>query len=222
VLTGGVQALGKTSSAIQKAALGIPVEVTRLGLVGDEHADLRIHGGVDKAVHCYPWPHYALWREELPGLDLLHRPGAFGENFSVEGLDEHTVCIGDRWRIGSAEFEVSQGRQPCQKLNLRFEVPHMAARVQQTARAGWYFRVIEPGIVRASDALELRARPHPAHSVASLLELIRDRETDAGKLAAVLELPLTSSWRRLFERRVQTGSAEDWTQRIGSLGPAFL
>lgn len=214
VLEGGVAPLGNTTSGIDKHPVAGARRVQRLGLVGDAQADLRAHGGPDKAVHCYAWAHYAWWREALAPSPLLDAPGAFGENLSLDGIDEHDVFIGDRWRIGSAVFEVSQGRQPCYKLNLRFGVPDMAARVQRSLRAGWYLRVIEPGFVAAGDRLELLERPWPTYSVAALLALIRDREVSAERLAPVLRLPLTPSWRRLFETRLASGCAEDWSARL--------
>ena len=104
-------------SAIAKAPRSGPVAVGLLGLAGDEQGDPRVHGGPDKAVHCYAWAQYAPWREELAGnataQALLSEPGAFGENFSLDGIDESQVCLGDQWQVGSARFEVSQGRQPC-------------------------------------------------------------------------------------------------------------
>lgn len=215
VLKGGIRALGPTLSGIDKAAVPGPQQVDRLGIVGDHQADLRVHGGEDKAVHCYAWSHYAYWRDVLPGNSLLEAPGAFGENLSMESMDERDVFIADRWRIGSAVFQVSQGRQPCFKLNLRFGTPDMAARVQETLRAGWYLRVLEPGCVMAGDRAELIERPCPSHSIADLLALIRDRDISPEHLAPVLRLPLTPSWRKLFERRLAKGSVEDWSRRLG-------
>jgi MOSC domain-containing protein YiiM len=214
VLTGEIKPLGSTVSGIVKLPVSGPQRVERLGIIGDHQADLRVHGGEEKAVHCYPWSHYAHWREELPDCSLLNAPGAFGENLSLDGIDERDIFIADRWRIGSALFEVSQGRQPCHKLNLRFGTRNMALRVQETLRAGWYFRVVEPGQVTAGDAVELIDRPFPSHSIADLLTLIRDRESRADRLEPVLRLPLTPSWRKLFERRLTSGAAEDWSKRL--------
>lgn len=223
VLVGSIAALGDKAvvSGIAKRPVHGSLHVSSLGLTGDAQADLRVHGGVDKAVHCYPWAHYERWREELVPNALLDEPGAFGENLSIEGLDERDVCIGDQWRIGSAVFEVSQGRQPCFKLNLRFGTRDMALRVQTSLRAGWYLRVLEPGWIAAGDRIERLQRPFPSHSIADLLALIRDREVDAAKLRPVLELPLTASWRQLFERRVKHEVAEEWAKRLeGSGKPA--
>jgi MOSC domain-containing protein YiiM len=215
VLKGSIKPLGSTVSGIDKAAVLEPQRVERLGIVGDFQADLRVHGGADKAVHCYAWSHYAYWRGVLPGNALLDAPGAFGENLCMAGLEERDVCIADRWRIGSALFEVSQGRQPCFKLNLRFGARDMAARVQETLRAGWYLRVLEPGYVTNGDHVELLERPCLSHSVADLLALIRDRETHPDRLGPVLRLPLTPSWRKLFERRLANARVEDWSGRMG-------
>lgn len=217
VLRGRVPPLGHSASAIAKQPVDGPVHVHALGLDGDEQADRRVHGGPDKALHCYPWAHYPAWRADIPGCGVLRAPGAFGENLCVEDLDEHGVCIGDRWRIGSVLCEVSQGRQPCFKLNLRFSVPDMAARVQNSLRAGWYLRVLEPGSLMAGDAILPVARPHPQHTIGGLLALIRDRVTDPTALAPVLDLPLPPSWRKLFERRAQSGAVEDWSRRMDGL-----
>jgi MOSC domain-containing protein YiiM len=214
VLRGTVGPLGRTASAIDKRPVGGPVKVHELGLEGDEQADQRVHGGPDKALHCYPWAHHAAWCSELPGCALLQVPGAFGENLSVEGIDEHGVCIGDRWQIGSALVEVSQGRQPCFKLNLRFGVPDMAARVQTSLRAGWYVRVLQPGNLMAGDAILLVERPHPLHTLGAMLALIRDRVIDPALINSVLGLPLTPSWRKLFEQRMQSGAVEGWPRRM--------
>ena len=214
VLVGRVKALGSTVSGIAKRPVSGPRRVEDLGLSGDEQADLRVHGGPDKAVLCYAWSHYEPWRDVFPDQPLLDAPGAFGENLCIDGLDEHVVCIGDRWRIGSALLTVTQGRQPCFKLNLRFGVPDMAARVQACGRTGWYLRVLEPGWIEAGDPCELVDRPHPAHSVASVLALIRDRETRPDRLEPVLALPLPASWRRLFEQRLQAGQTEGWRRRL--------
>ena len=227
VLTGPVAPLGAAgaTSAIAKRPAAQPVAIGPLGLAGDAQADLRVHGGPDKAVHLYAWAHYAQWQQDLQaatGLPppLLQAPGAFGENLAVTGVDEAGVCMGDHWRAGSAVLQVTQGRQPCWKLNLRFGVPDMAARVQQSLRAGWYCRTLQAGMVQAGDALELLERPHPGWTVQRLLALIRDRECNPDVLGEVLALPLPPSWRKLFTRRLEQGLAENWEPRLnGSTAP---
>jgi len=205
-------------SAIDKQQQSGLVAVGPLGLEGDEQGDLRVHGGPDKAVHCYAWQQYAPWRSELAdnatARTLLQRPGAFGENFSLEGLDEAQVCIADQWQIGGARFEVSQGRQPCWKLNDRFQVPDMALRVQNSLRAGWYLRVTQAGAVQAGDPVRLLARPHPGWSIARLLRTIAERDCTPDTLREILALPLPPSWLKLFTRRLENAGAEDWSSRL--------
>jgi MOSC domain-containing protein YiiM len=201
-------------SAIDKQCVDDPVVLSAQGLASDEQGDRSIHGGPDKAVHCYAWHHYAIWQRELPACHLFRAPGAFGENFSVEGLDETSVCLGDRWQVGTAIVEVSQGRQPCWKLNHRFATDDMAARVQATLRAGWYLRVLQPGVVVAGETMVLLARPHAAWSIARLLSIISQRDCDPAMLQDVLLLPLTPSWRKLFARRFESGAVENWIPRL--------
>ena len=201
-------------SAIDKRPLAGRVAIGELGLAGDEQGDPRVHGGPDKAVHHYAFDHYRAWQGELGPLPLLQAPGAFGENLSTRGLDEGNVCLGDRFRIGTALLEVSQGRQPCWKLNDRFDVPDMARRVQSSGRTGWYYRVLEPGSAEAGDLLRLDARPHPDWSLRRLGALLFDRVLAREALEPALQLPLVPSWRRLLERRLQQCEVEDWSRRI--------
>lgn len=206
-------------SGIDKHSVVGPVRLDALGLAGDEQGDLNVHGGPDKAVHVYAWEHYVSWRSELPGSSVLRTgaAGAFGENFSVDGMNEWSVCIADRWQIGNAIVEVSQGRQPCWKLNHRFGADDTALRVQQTLRSGWYLRVVQPGTVAAGDAIQLVGRSHPDWSVARLLALIRDRSCEVAALQEALALPLTPSWRRLFLRRLESRAVEDWGARLAGI-----
>ncbi len=206
-------------SAIDKQPVSGPVRVDTPGLDGDEQGDRRVHGGPDKAVHCYPSAHYPDWLRELasaPAAALLRRgPGAFGENFSVSTeLDEAGVCLADQWAIGDARFEVSQARQPCWKLNDRFGVPDMARRVQTSLRPGWYLRVLQAGRVQAGDPILRVARPYPDWPLARLLQIIDARECTPDVLRAVLELPLPASWQKLFRGRLARGVAEDWGPRL--------
>ncbi len=225
VLTGKVRPYTRPGSlsAIDKQPRSGSVAVNLLGLEGDEQADTRVHGGPDKAVHCYAWPHYDAWRDELTSskaTQLLQAPGAFGENLTLEpGLDEHQVCLADQWAVGSAVFEVSQGRQPCWKLNDRFETPDMARRVQQSGRAGWYLRVLTPGQIAAGDVIQLTARPHGDWPLARLLQLIADRNCEPQVMRSALALPLPASWHKLFQGRLDSGQIESWQKRLEGPGP---
>ena len=216
LLVGGAKPYTRpgSRSAIDKRALTGTVSIRELGLAGDEQGDPRVHGGPDKAIHHYPFDHYPAWRGELGALPLLLAPGAFGENVSTRGLDEGNVCLGDRFRLGTALLEVSQGRQPCWKLNDRFGVPDMARRVQSSGRTGWYYRVLQPGSATAGELLRLEARPHPDWSLRRLGALLFDRVLAREALLPALELPLVPSWRRLLEHRLQQCAVEDWSRRI--------
>lgn len=201
-------------SGIDKQPRAGLIRITEWGLSGDEQGDLRVHGGIDKAVHHYPFEHYAAWCTELGELAVLQQPGAFGENISTRGLSEATVCLGDRFELGDVLLEISQGRQPCWKLNDRFNVPDMARRVQDSGRSGWYYRVLQSGHAQAGDALTLIARPHPDWPLARLAGLLYQRVLDPAQLKPALALPLVPSWRKLIERRLEQGAAEDWGKRI--------
>lgn len=189
-------------SAIGKLPVAGRIEVGQLGLAGDEQADLTVHGGPDKAIHHYPHDHYAWWNEALGGSALLQRPGAFGENVASEGPTEEEVCIGDRWRLGTALVEVSQGRQPCWKLDHRFGGMPVMARMVMSRRCGWYYRVIEEGNVGAGDTLELVDRPFPDWNVARVFGLLigGDHKRDRDSLEALGAVSvLAQSWIRRRE-----------------------
>lgn len=200
-------------SAISKSPRS-EVAVTELGVVGDEQGDPRVHGGPDKAIHHYPFDHYAEWARELGPLALLQAPGAFGENFSTLGWTEETVCLGDCFRVGSVTLQVSQGRMPCWKLNDRFAVKDMSLRVQQSGRTGWYYRVLEAGTLVTGDRLELVERRYPAWSVARVASVLFTTEFDTEQVQQCLGLPLTASWRRTLERRLEKRQIEDWKPRL--------
>ncbi|SLJ95726.1 MOSC domain-containing protein YiiM [Novosphingobium mathurense] len=191
------------SSAIGKRPVAGPVRVGRLGLAGDEQADLAVHGGPDKAIHHFPHDHYAFWREAIGAHPLLDDFGAFGENVSTQGLTEDMVCIGDRWRLGTALVEVSQGRQPCWKLDHRFDGAPVNAGTVRARRPGWYYRVIEEGEVAAGDAMALELRPYPEWTVLRVFGLLiaGDHKRDRASLEALGEVaPLAEPWAR---RRTQ-------------------
>lgn len=204
-------------SAIDKHKAEGALAAGPLGLDGDEQADRQNHGGPEKAIHAYPVAHLPGWADELPAQRECFRPGAFGENFVIGGATEADICLGDRWRIGSALVEVSQGRQPCWKLNLRFGVADMARRVQESGRTGWYFRVIESGLIAAGDRGTLVARPYPAWTLNRTSHLLYHDRMNRAALAELAELPgLPDKWRRLAQARLLSGKTEDWSRRLGT------
>lgn len=208
-----------TTSAIAKTPVSARLQVTPLGLLGDAQADLRVHGGVDKALHHYPFDHYEAWRGEL-AHPLLDVPGAFGENFSTLGWTEATVHFGDIVQAGTAVLQVSQGRQPCWKLNDRFGEPGMAGRLQASGRTGWYYRVIETGAVAAGDTLRLLERPYPQWPLSQLMHMLFHRTLDPELLRAASALPLPPSWQKLIRHRLEHNQVESWSKRLEGPGDA--
>lgn len=219
LLTGAARPLGGTRhlSGIDKHPRTEPVWLGSQGFMDDEQGDRKNHGGPDKAVHHYAFGHYPFWIERIGPHEVLQQPGAFGENLSSHGLTESDVCIGDVYRLGDAIVEVSQARQPCWKLNLRFQNHEMARLVQQSARTGWYYRILQEGNVAAGDDLILERRPQPAWSLARLLDALYRRTLDAALLQELAALDeLTEGWRSLFRRRLESGGVEDWSKRLDS------
>lgn len=203
-------------SGIHKSVTTEEIHVQMDRLVGDEQGDTRRHGGPEKVIHHYPYEHYTTWRQECPQIEAQHFVlGAFGENISTTGMTEKNVCIGDVFRLGSSTIQVSQGRQPCWKLNIRFAHSSMAKRVQESRRTGWYYRVLEEGTFQAGDTLERIEQPNPHWPISRVLDILYDKRLDPLELRALSELrELTDSWRTLAERRIQKSQVEDWTKRL--------
>lgn len=177
------------------------VGVSTLNIGGDQQSDLTVHGGRDKAVYVYPSEHYPFWHTEIPGMDLVR--GVFGENFTTTGLLEETVHIGDRFRVGSAEFVVTQPRMPCYKLGIRFNRSDMVKRFLQSGRTGFYFAVIKEGEVAAGDSIEALERDEHNITVADVVNLYRGDAANHGLLRRVSELPsLPNSWREYFRKQL--------------------
>ncbi len=213
LFTGDLAPLGPRGvpSGIDKKVAPGPRRITRTGLEGDRQGDTRHHGGPEKALHHYPRDHYAAWRADGVEAD----PPAFGENISTLGMTEADICIGDVYRLGTAVLQVSQGRQPCWRLNARFGRPDMAYLVQKSGRTGWYYRVIEEGRAEAGDSLRLEERPQPQWPLARIIDLLYTRTLDMEALQALADLPeLALSWRELAARRIATRTVEDWNRRL--------
>lgn len=190
-------------TSIFKAPVPGRVPVRKLNLDGDQQSDLTVHGGVDKAVYVYPSEHYAFWRDELPGVDLSW--GAFGENFTTQGpLEDKDVHIGDRFRIGSTEFVVTQPRIPCFKLGIRFGRPDMVKRFLRSGRNGFYCAVVEEGDVAAGDSIDLLGRVENGITVSDIVQLYTANSGKEDLLRRVSELPaLPGSWRDYFRKRLR-------------------
>jgi MOSC domain-containing protein YiiM len=170
-------------------------------LDGDRQADLSVHGGVNKAAYGYPSEHYAAWSVELP--DPARTWGAFGENFTTEGLLETDVSIGDRYRVGSAVVRVTTPRLPCFKLAAKFQRDDMIERFVRSGRSGFYFSVLEEGEVGAGDEFELLGREEPTLTIAEVNELYTAKSPDHETLQRSLHVKLLpESWRMRFRARL--------------------
>lgn len=186
------------STGFFKSPVAGPVRVGLTNLDGDEQADLRVHGGPEKAVLAYSADHYPAWRSELARPDLPF--GAFGENLTVSGLTEADVCIGDVWRVGGVVLAVTQPRQPCWKLARRWRLTDLPGRVVKTGRSGWYFRVADVGEIEAGMPLERLDRPNPEWSVERANRVMYQERDDGAAAAELAAVPgLSESWR--FEMR---------------------
>ena len=171
--------------------------VRRLNIDGDGQGDLAGHGGEQRAVMVYQTESYDYWRDYLGRDDL--QPGNFGENFTVTGLDDHDVCIGDRYRIGDAEFEVTQPRVTCFRVGMRLGVPEMPNLLVSQHRPGFYFRVITEGLVRAGDDIVLTRRGRHELSVADVDALLYLPDRDMELLRKTVDVPaLSPGWQQSF------------------------
>jgi len=210
-------------SAIFKTPLKLPVMVTTLGCDGDEQA-FKNHGGPDKALMQYASQHYALWKEEIPENTHLFTLGGFGENLVTSNMDETTVCIGDIYRLGKELLiQVSEPRAPCYKLNHRFELKDMSLRSQNRNRTGWYYRVLQQGMLEAGDKIFLVQRTYPQWTIANVQKsLYKDikNEDEMQELSSMPELGLET--RTIFLNRLTKKLFKDDSARLrGGEGEAL-
>jgi MOSC domain-containing protein YiiM len=177
---------GTAVTAIFKHPVAGPVAARGVNLEGDDQADRTVHGGYDQAVYAYASEDAAWWSSEL-GRDV--GPGSFGENLTVAGLDLAAMEVGQRWRIGSVELEVSAPRIPCYKLGLRFGDPRMQKRFAKALRTGTYLRIIEEGVLEAGDEIALGAPPGHGVTVRLIAEAVMHDHSLAPRLLAAPQLP---------------------------------
>jgi MOSC domain-containing protein YiiM len=194
---------GKTvSTGIFKTPVDGPIALRRHNLEGDRQADLSVHGGPTKAVLLYPAQHYDIWRDELADAELAH--GSFGENFTVEGVDEETVFIGDEFRVGNTRLRVTEPRMPCFKLGIRFDRADMPKLFLKSQRTGFYFGVVEEGMVEAGDALERVDENPDGLRVADVTRLYTTERTNEALLRKAISVEaLPESWRGYFRHQLE-------------------
>jgi MOSC domain-containing protein YiiM len=188
------------TTAFFKSPVAGSIRVGEMGIAGDQQADRENHGGLDKAVLAYSADHYAFWRAHLNLPDMPH--GGFGENLTIAGLDESSVCIGDRWQAGNVVLEVSQPRQPCWKMGRRWNIADLPKQVIQNGKSGWYLRVLVEGELTAGTAIELNSRPHPTWTIARASRLLYHENDNIAGLEELTNVPeLSRAWREeLLER----------------------
>jgi MOSC domain-containing protein YiiM len=188
-------------TSIYKYPVEGPILLQPDNFVGDQQADLTVHGGPDKAVYVYPAAYYEEWRRELPDMELPW--GTFGENLTMTGGSDTTVYIGDRYQIGSAEVVVTQPRLPCYKLGLRFGRDTFVKQFLRSGRTGFYLRVIRPGEIAAGDAMTFLARESHGTAVADIVRLYaHDRVDEDGMRRALSSPSLPGGWREWFQERL--------------------
>lgn len=162
-------------------------KVSFLNIEGDEQADLRVHGGVDKAIYSYDIEYYEYWKQRIYRDDW--NPGLFGENLTTEGLTDEKVMIGNIYKIGTAKLRAVQPRFPCLKLNAKFGIQDMIEKFYEQKRHGTYFRVVEEGYMQADDDIELIEETICNISVADVTYCKVSKGEDQDKLKQILKLP---------------------------------
>ncbi len=191
-------------TGIWKTPVEGPVMVRRLNIDGDGQGDLGGHGGEQRAVMVYQTESYEFWKRYLNRNDL--KPGHFGENFTITGLSDYDVCIGDRYRIGNAEFEVTQPRVTCFRVGLRLGEPEKPNLLVAQHRPGFYFRVITEGCIQAGDRIVRTRRGRHQLSVADVDALLYLPHKDTATLRKIVDVPaLSPGWQQSFNDMLASG-----------------
>jgi len=203
----GVLANDGGASAIDKQSNKDSCRLEADGLVGDAVADPHHHGGPDRALNHYPGEHYAHWQGRYPGYEDIFVPGVLGENLSTRGITEADVCVGDVFTLGTARIQISQPRQPCSKIGVRTGIAGLAKAVIQQGLAGWLYRVVEPGHIRAGDTLtRVEAAAHGI-TLAQMWDIHTKREPSEDERLAMITLAelasLAPEWRKRMASRAR-------------------
>jgi MOSC domain-containing protein YiiM len=187
-------------TGVDKTPVGEPLYLSRINLDGDEQADLVNHGGADKAICVYCAEHYSHW-EQVLGVKLAM--GAFGENFTIRGLTEQEVCIGDVFQVGGAIVQVTQPRGPCYKLGRKHRFLELPLMMEREGYTGYYFRVLQEGMVAPGLKVDPVERHPLGVTVAEANRLMyRDKRDEAGLRRILSVAELSDSWRGKFASRL--------------------
>src|SRR4030095_14029040 len=193
--------------------------VGRLNLEGDGQGDLAGHGGEQRAVFVYQIESYRYWQEQLNRTDFVH--GQFGENLTIEGLADDAVCIGDRYQIGGALFEVTQPRVTCYRVGMRMNEPRMPALLTSSGRPGFYFRVLQEGVVGKGDEIVKVGEAKERMTVEEINALLYSPNHPSEQLEGALRLEaLAPGWRSSFEALVQSKTTAAGSGNAGLMLPA--
>ncbi|PVZ83571.1 MOSC domain-containing protein [Serratia sp. S1B] len=214
VYLGPIQPYEGHPSAIAKRLVEGVINLTPLGLEGDEQAEKTYHGGPDRALCHYPREHYAHWRDQFPAQAEQFCAPAFGENISTLGLTEQNVFMGDIFRWGKALIQVTQPRSPCFKLNDHLAISDISVLMQQTGCCGWLYRVVAAGTVSGDQPLELVVRNSDV-SVAQAISIAWHMPFDEEQYRRLLAVSgLSASWSKTLVARITKGEIEDFNRRL--------
>lgn len=195
-----VEINGKTViTSIFKDHIKGPLLLKTLNLVGDEQADLRVHGGADKALYAYSLDTYPKWQKLRPN-DIFDN-GAFGENLSMDSLPEDDIYIGDTYKLGEAIVQVTQPRFPCYKLGVKFKDPKIIKQFMQFERPGVYFRVLKEGLINDGDELILIEQEKTLLSILELFQIQHEAELDLSRIFEISKISsLPDEWKSHFQK----------------------
>jgi MOSC domain-containing protein YiiM len=185
----------RVTTAIWKEPVSGAIRIEGVNLVGDGQADLRVHGGRDKAVYAYSVEDYDWWSARIGPVG----PGTFGENLTTAGLNLTTACVGDRWQVGSAVLEVSQPRQPCFKLGIRMDDDTFPRAFLTAGRPGAYLRIVQAGMIGAGDQIRVTRASPPLITMGTLAsgDLTHDE-----LLAVAGDGRVPNGWRQAADRKL--------------------
>ena len=192
----------KVTTGIFKEPIEGRIMLRTLNLDGDKQADLTVHGGPDKAVYAYPIEHYEFWRKVYPDMEMPN--GMFGENFTIEGLMESEVSVGDAFEIGSSKVIATQPRMPCYKLGVKFGRMDVLKKFLASGRSGIYFKVLEEGEVGAGDSIVRIKNDTNRVGIGDIVRLYAsDREDIKTMLRAVKVEALPEGWKHYFYEQIR-------------------
>lgn len=190
----------RNSTGIYKQSVE-QVSIDELGIIGDTQADKRFHGGPEKALHQYALSGYEKIIKRYPLLHKKAKPGMIGENLSVTDMNEHNVCIGDIYKVGRATLQVSAPRIPCWKIDAKFKQPNLNQFISQHRLNGWYYRVLNGGVITLNDEFFLQQRPNTELSMDTMLRVIYGEAEEWVVELATYASGLDPEWQKRLQKK---------------------